>query len=350
VQFRRNRISAFDAGITPLPEYFRAQDVPATVTASAPTRAPFDAFNSNQYAQYGFTANVTSDPPFGSSIYHAGSVSFTQRSRMGLSFNANYTYSHTLDNSTNEFFTSLLNPRRAQDTNRLSNDWASSDLDVRHKLALSWTYQVPNVKSESRLVKTLVNGFQLGSVFLAQTGQPVTLQSGSDINVNGDSAGDRLMFNRFGTNPISGSGINRVCAPAGGGTTVIAATCPAGDNTVGYLALDSTARYVVAGKGVVTNVGRNSLTTPGFGVLNMSVAKNFRFTEGRYLQAKVDVFNILNHANYALSNGNVFSNAGVTTATTTQGFVLPTDPNFLHPSAFFSGGIRSMTLGLKLVF
>ncbi len=350
VQFRRNRISAFDAGITPLPEYFRAQDVPATVTASAPTRAPFDAFNSNQYAQYGFTANVTSDPPFGSSIYHAGSVSFTQRSRMGLSFNANYTYSHTLDNSTNEFFTSLLNPRRAQDTNRLSNDWASSDLDVRHKLALSWTYQVPNVKSESHLVKTLVNGFQLGSVFLAQTGQPVTLQSGSDINVNGDSAGDRLMFNRFGTNPISGSGINRVCAPAGGGTTVIAAACPAGDNTVGYLALDSTARYVVAGKGVVTNVGRNSLTTPGFGVLNMSVAKNFRFTEGRYLQAKVDVFNILNHANYALSNGNVFSNAGVTTATTTQGFVLPTDPNFLHPSAFFSGGIRSMTLGLKLVF
>ena len=97
-------------------------------------------------------------------------------------------------------------------------------------------------------------------------------------------------------------------------------------------------------------MGRNSLTTPGFGVLNMSVAKNFHFTEGKYLQAKVDVFNILNHANYALSNGNVFSNAGVTTATTAQGFVLPTDPNFLHPSAFFSGGIRSMTLGLKLVF
>jgi len=57
-------------------------------------------------------------PAFGSSIYHAGSISFTQRSRMGSSFNANYTYSHTLDISTNEFFTSLLNPRRSQDTNR----------------------------------------------------------------------------------------------------------------------------------------------------------------------------------------------------------------------------------------
>jgi len=350
VQFRRNRISAFDAGLTPLPEYFRAADVPATVNASAPTRAPFDAFNSNIYAPFGFAANVTSDPPFGSSVYHAGSVAFTQRSRMGLTFNANYTYAHTLDNSTNEFFTSLLNPRRGQDTNRISEDWSSSDLDVRHKMALSWTYQVPNLKSDSRLVKALVNGFQIGSVFLAQTGQPVTLQSGSDANVNADSAGDRVMFNPFGTNPTGGSDTTRVCAPAGGGSTVIAATCPAGNNTVGYLALDPTARYVVAGKGVAANVGRNSFNSPGFATLNMSLGKSFHFTEGKYLQAKVDVFNILNHANYALSNGNVFSVAGVTTATTTGGYVQPLNPNFLNASKFFSGGIRSMTLGLKFVF
>jgi len=97
-------------------------------------------------------------------------------------------------------------------------------------------------------------------------------------------------------------------------------------------------------------VGRNSLTTPGFGVLNLSVGKKTFFGEGKYLLVRADVFNILNHANFALSNGNIFSTAGVTTATTTQGFVLPTDPNFLRPDKFFSGGIRSMTLGLKFVF
>jgi outer membrane receptor protein involved in Fe transport len=365
VQYRRNHESGFDAGLAPLPEYFRASDVPATVAASAPTRTPWNNFGvcvqngpvcNNTYFPFGFLANVTSDPPFGSSIYHAGSVSFTQRSRMGLTFNANYTYAHTLDNSTNEFFTSLLNPRRGQDTNRISEDWGNSDLDVRHKVALSWSYQVPNVKSDSRLVKTLVNGFQIGSVFLAQSGQPVTLQSGSDANRNGDSAGDRLMRNPFGTNPLGGdASLVNVCAPPGGGNTYTG-TCNAGDNTVGYLAVDpvtggnTTARYVAAGRGVRTNVARNSFFTPGFAVLNMSLGKNFHFTEGKYLQAKVDVFNILNHANYALSNGNVFSTAGVTTATTTQGYVLPGDPNFLQPSKFFSGGIRSMTLGLKFVF
>ena len=350
VQFRRNRISAFDAGLAPLPEYFKASDVPATVAADAPTRAPFDAFNSNTYAQYGFLANVTSDPPFGGSIYHAGSVNFTQRSQRGLTFNANYTFAHTIDNATNEFFTSLLNPRRAQDTTQLNQNRANSDLDVRHKVAISWIYQIPNLPSENRFVKTFVNGFQLGSVFLAQTGQPVTIQSGTDSNANGDSAGDRVMLNPGGTNPIGGSKIERVCAPVGGGATYEAGACDGTDNTVGYLALDPTARYVVAGRGVRTTVGRNSFTSPGFGVLNLSVAKQFHFTEGKYLQVKGDFFNVLNHANYSLSNGNIFSVAGITTATTTQGYVLASNPNFLHPSSFFSGGIRSITLGLKFVF
>src|SRR6266481_5502545 len=244
VQYRRNFESGFDAGLTPLPEYFRAQDVPATVAATAATRAPWDAFTkctpatppatpapcNNVYFPFGFAANVTSDPPFASSTYHAGSINFTQRSRYGLTFNANYTYAHTLDNATNEFFTSLLNPRRSQDTNHLRNDWASSDLDVRHKVALSWIYQVPNIKSDSRWVKTLANGFSIGSVFLAQTGQPVTLQSATDANGNGDSAGDRVMFNSFGTS-LAGAATTllRVCAPAGGGATVTAASCPSGD-------------------------------------------------------------------------------------------------------------------------
>jgi len=357
VQFRRNRESGFDAGIAALPEYFRLSDVPATVTASAPTRAPWDAFNSNIYAPFGFTANVTSDPPLGGSRYHAGSVTFQQRSRYGLTFNANYTYSDTEDNSTNEFFTSLLNPRRAQDTRHLADDWAKSDLYVRNKGSVSLVYEVPKTHMENRFAKAILDGYQVGTVFLAQSGQPVTLQSGSDANRNGDSAGDRVLLNPFGTS-LEGliTTLLRVCAPAGGGATFEAASCGAGNNTVGYLATDKNtggdtrAKFVVAGRGVRTNVGRNSFLSPGFNVLNMSVAKNTYFGEGKYLQIRADVFNILNHPSFALSNGNVFSNAGVTTATTTQGYVLPGDPNFLRPDAFFSGGIRSITLVLKLVF
>jgi Carboxypeptidase regulatory-like domain len=387
VQFRKNRISAFDAGITPLPTFFKPSDIPTTWSASTPTDTAINSFNSNIYAQLPcttgvllcpFNANITSDPPFGSSIYHAGSVSFTQRARHGLTFNANYTYAHTIDNSTNEFFTSLLNPRRAQDTNRINEDRGNSDLDVRHKFALSLTYQVPDVKSDNRFVKTLVNGFQIGSIFLAQSGQPVTLQSGGvDSNGNGDSAGDRASVNPFASG-ILGSDVFAVCEATAGtaSTTPVGQTyvgtvgitsastngCAANSNpnvvqnpfgfdpAIGYTPVSSGAKYVITGPGARANLGRNSFTGPGFGILNMSVGKKFHFSESKYLQAKVDIFNILNHPNYALSNGNVFSVAGVTTATTTPGYAIPTDANFLNSHQLFSGGFRSLTLGLKLVF
>ena len=371
VQFRRNFISAFDGGVTPLPTFFQASDVPTSWTASTPTDTAFNSFNPNTYAQFGFQGNITSDPPLGGSKYHAASVSFTQHSRFGLTFNTNYTWAHTTDNSTNEFFTSLLNPRRAQDTNRLANDWASSDLDVRQHFALSWTYQVPNFENWNGFIRALTNGFQIGSVLLVQTGQPVTIQSGLDSNGNGDSAGDRASLNPFGT-ARTGSDVFAVCALPGGAVTLsnggpgafgtptgvgagggcFNPTDPTGGTffpAIGYRPVNFNSKYVVTGPGAQANLGRNSVTTPGFTTLNLSLAKNINFAESKYLQLKANFFNILNHPNYALSNGNVFSIAGVTTATTTQGYVLPTDPNFLN-ARLFSGGIRSITLGLKLVF
>ena len=371
VQFRRNFISAFDGGVTPLPTFFQASDVPTSWSASTPTDAAFNSFNPNTYAQFGFQGNITSDPPLGGSKYHAASVSFTQHSRFGLTFNTNYTWAHTTDNSTNEFFTSLLNPRRAQDTNRLANDWASSDLDVRQHFALSWTYQVPNFENWNGFIRALTNGFQIGSVLLVQTGQPVTIQSGLDSNGNGDSAGDRASLNPFGT-ARTGSDVFAVCALPGGAVTLsnggpgafgtptgvgagggcFNPTDPTGGTffpAIGYRPVNFNSKYVVTGPGAQANLGRNSVTTPGFTTLNLSLAKNINFAESKYLQLKANFFNILNHPNYALSNGNVFSIAGVTTATTTQGYVLPADPNFLN-ARLFSGGIRSITLGLKLVF
>jgi hypothetical protein len=363
VQYRRNRISYFDAGNPALPTFLDPSSIPATWNGSTPTDTAFYNFDSNVYAPYGFAANVTSDPPFGSSIYHGGSINFTQRAFHGLTLNTNYTYAHTIDNSTNEFFTSLLNPRRSQDTNRLQDDRSNSDLDVRHKFVLSMIYELPKTSTDNRFLKALLNGYQISPVFLAQSGQPVTIQSGIDSNGNGDSAGDRAVFNPNGTGHFSGD-VFPVCEGAGGvtyvGTTSFLSapfngcnangSAPFGfDPAIGYTPVNTGDRYLIAGSGALSTVGRNSVTTPGFGTLNLSVYKTTQISENKSLQLQAQFFNVLNHPNYSLSNGNVFSNAGVTTATTTPGYALPFDPNFLNPK-LFSGGIRSITLGVKLFF
>ena len=356
VQFRRNFVSAFDAGVNAIPTFFRASDIPTTWNASTPTDAAFNAFlasgANNTYLPYGFLGNVTSDPPLGSSIYHALSWNYTQRAWRGLSFNANYTWSHTIDDATNEFFTSFLNPRRGQDTNQLGQDRSNSDLDVRHKFALSATYETPAIHSDSRALKTLLDGYSIGTVYLAQSGQPLTIQSGLDANGNGDTAGDRGVLNPLGTSSV-GSDVIPVCANAGGTTSLAGSTlgnggsCPG--STIGYLAADPSAKYVIAGPDVIATLGRNSFRSPGFGVMNLSIGKKIKMTESAYFQLKADFSNVLNHQNFTISNGNIFSTAGVTAATSNPGYVLITDPSFLN-SKVFSGGNRQTVLTAKFVF
>lgn len=376
VQVRRNTMSAFDAGIAPLPTFLSASDVPASWTASTPTDAAFNQFDSNIWAQYGFAGNVTSDPPLGSSIYHSLSWSYVQHAWHGLSFNTNYTWSHAIDDATNEFFTSLLNPRRSQDWNRLGDDRSNSDLDVRQKFALSLIYETPSVQSDSRAIKALLDGYGIGAVYLAQAGQPVTIQSGfvADANGNGDTAGDRGVLNPSAS-AQKGSDVIPICEGAGGltfqGTNgppavggMFAVTplggggaCYDSDDlsgstilpAIGYVAADPTARYVVAGPDVRATIGRNSFRSPGFGIMNLSVGKKFRLTESTHLQLKADFYDALNHKNFTISNGNVFSAAGVTAATSNPGYVQIADPNFLN-SKIFSGGNRQVTLTAKFVF
>jgi hypothetical protein len=251
--------------------------------------------------------------------------------------------------------TSLLNPRRAQDTNRIGEDRSNSDLDVRHKFALSLTYETPPITSGNSTLKTLLNEYNLGVVYLAQSGQPITIQSGQagiDSNGNGDTAGDRGVLNPFGTSQ-TGSDVIPVCANGNGTTSLAGDTlgnggaCPG--STIGYLAADPSARYLIAGPDVRATLGRNSFRSPGFGVANLSVGKKVKLTESAYFQLKADFYNVLNHKYFTISNGNVFSTTGVTAATSNPGYESITDPNFLNPK-IFSGGNRQATLTAKFVF
>lgn len=201
----------------------------------------------------------------------------------------------------------------------------------------------------------LLNGYSIGVVYLAQTGQPVTLQSGLagiDSNGNGDTAGDRGVLNPFGRS-LKGSDVIPVCANPNGTTSLAGdvvgngGSCPGA--TIGYLAADPTAKFVIAGPDVKATLGRNSFRSPGFGVTNLSLGKKLKMTESAYVQLKADFYNVLNHKNFTISNSNVFSTSGITAATSNPGYVNIADPNFLN-SQIFSGGNRQINLTAKFVF
>ncbi|HEX8882091.1 MAG TPA: TonB-dependent receptor, partial [Candidatus Acidoferrum sp.] len=359
VQMRLNSASAFDpnvpgGGIAPLPTYLNASAVPATVVAPASTLQDFANFLANglnqPLATEGFFGNLTENPPIGTGIYHAGSVDFMHRFAKGLYFRTNYTFSKNIDNSTNELFSSRVNPRRAQDGFNFAAERGRSALDLPQKFAITWVYDFPNVHSENRFVRGLAHNWEWSGTYLAQSGQPVTPLSNVDANANGDGAGDRTIINPAGVG-LTATTVQEVCNDgAGGATRIITATSAAcaSSNVVGYVPVNPNARFVQAGLGALANAGRNTVSTPGFNIWNMSLFKTMKFTERASLQFRFQTYDTFNHQNYSLglptNNGTIDQNQNTNPLNTSYIFV--TSPQFLN-KFIFNGGSRNLELGLR---
>jgi hypothetical protein len=361
VQVRLNTESGFDAGLQPLPTFFSASQVPATLPTTGPRRSDFTTFLANGNASPclpgGYIVNaatnfcglVTGFPPIGSGTYHGVSADYFHRLGHNLSLRANYTFEHNIDNATNELFSSRVNPRRTQDGNHVSQDRGNSVLDVPHKLAVSWVYEIPGFHGGNGFLHAFTNGWQWSGAYLAQSGQPVTILSGTDSNANGDSAGDRAILNPSGTGN-TGTGVNQVCVDPTTGATSIAAACPGGGSTVaGYVAVDPTARYVQAGRGARSTLGRNSFRSPGVNVWDMSIGKTTTITERFKVQFRADAIDVFNHRNFSIAQPSVFEPVVNNALSTTYTNVTAHGSGFLDAGQF-SGGSRNLQLVLKLIF
>ena len=377
VQQRLNSGSAFDSrfpggGLTPLPTYLAASDVPATVAAPASTLQQFDNFNPAVLSSEGFLGSMTTFPPAGSGIYHAGSVDFMHRFAKGLYFRANYTYSKNIDNATNELFSSRVNPRRAQDGFDFPAERGRSALDLPQKFAVTWVYDFPDVRTENRFLRGVAHGWEWSGTYLAQSGQPVTPLSAADANANGDPAGDRTILNPSGLG-LTGTVVNAVCnAGAGGATSVVGIDPNTGAwlcgsendaNIVGYVVapvvgpasavgvdaglINPSARFVQAQFGALANVGRNTVSSPGLNIWNLSLFKTMKFTERASLQLRFQTFDTFNHRNFSIglptNNGAIDQN---NPNPLSSGYINVNSPLFL--SKFdFDGGSRTVELGLR---
>jgi outer membrane receptor protein involved in Fe transport len=360
-QRRLNSLSAFDPNapggpLAPLPTYFSAAQVPGVIAAPASTLLSYDNFNNAPLSADGFLGVFTVIPPIASSIYHSGSVDVTHRMGHGIYIRGTYTYGHVDDDATNELFTSRVNPRRAQDGYNIRQDWGRSALDIRNKFAFAVVYDFPNVGSSNSIVKGFANGWEWVGTYLAQSGQPITALSGADSNGNGDAAGDRTILNPAGIDR-TGTVTDFVCNAGPGGRTSIVtdpATCGAGDdaNIVGYVAENPKAKYVQAQTGSRANVGRDTISTPGLNIWNMSILKSFRFTERVSLQFRAATFNTFNHPNPSIglptNNGTIDQNQNANPLSTAYPFV--TAGNLFLNNTIFNGGSRRMELGLKIIF
>ena len=349
VQKALNTITVFEnhPGLA-LPTYFSDSSVPGTVSLSDPSLSDFYGAMDVRYSSEGFYDWVWAFPPEGSSIYHAGSVDLHRRFTSGFLMRANYTWSRTIDYSTNVLRSSYVNPRRPQDHYDLKNDRGLSALDIPHKFSLSWIYELPGFGSDSSFIKQGLEGWQVSGTFLAQSGQPITALSGQDANGDFDNAGDRALLNPNGSE-MTGTGVNYVLRDSETGATTIASDYGSSSEVVGYVAINPDAKFVVAMPGTPDDnkrVGRNTIRSLGLNNWNLAVYKQFTVRQGKYFQFRVEFYNAFNHRQYSLglpSYQQFLDNALSST------YANVSSPLFLDATQF-SGGNRGIQMGLKFVF
>ena len=249
------------------------------------------------------------------SIYHAFQAT-AQRTVGDLTLSMAYTYSHSIDDSSDRFDNAFVNSYNVA-TNR-----ASSSFDQRHAFSISYVYGLPFFKDANGLSHTLLGGWQISGITIAQTGTPVSITNGSDF---GDSAG-------------VGNGVGTGSRPDLAGNPHAGLTQTEFPDQRGPVFYNPAAFAVPTGL-TFGNVGRDTLYLPGRLNFDFGLYKRFRFGEVRELDFRWENFNLFNHTQF---------NSMGTSMDTTAPAANVDSSDFLHLDGAHAA--RRMQFGLRFVF
>ena len=273
-----------------------------------------DAFGTRPIAGIGNIFDVGTYPQ---STYNAMQVTFKRNLTKGLRFNANYTWSHTIDNVIG-FFKDYQNYRD------INADRASSDQDVRHNFTFDAGYDVPSFRrlfGNDNIPRWIADGWQLNTLTQIRSGFPV------NVTVTGGIFGGALRPN------------------------VVPGISPYPSNYSVPNNQFNPSAFSIPAAGTFGNLGRNALRGPGFAQVDFSIFKNTRLTETTALQLRMEIFNLFNRANFADPAGglNADAFAGSLNRTAFFGQSVSTVGNQLG-GLLGAGGPRQIQLSARFIF
>jgi hypothetical protein len=189
---------------------------------------------------------------------------FQQRYAFGCTMLVAYTLGKSMDDAS-AFFTSAGDPNFPQDSANLGAEWGRSSFDVRHRLSVSFSYELPL-------------DFTISGIVQMQSGRPFTVALLPEVD-NSNTGRSSLGFGGNDRPNISGN----------------AAASDPGPNQ-----WFNTAAFSVPAFGTFGNAGRNILDGPGYQNVNLALLKRVPLRGPASLQLRLEAFNLLNRANFDL--------------------------------------------------
>jgi hypothetical protein len=209
------------------------------------------------------------------STYEAATLKLDRYGHRGLSLHAHYTYSHAMDWNPNE--SAQVAGNDVLDPADFSQEYGTSNLDVRHSAAVAAIYEAP-WKLRGTAGK-LVNGWIFSGVAQFRSGLPYTMRTSGSLPEELTASGTAIV----GLGPgMNGSG---------------------GDNRV-------------------YGIGRNTYRYPATWKADLRLGRRFNFGQMRQLELLAESFNLFNHQNVTeLETTGYYIESGSTTSLPTLNYL-----------------------------
>ncbi|MGH9940887.1 MAG: carboxypeptidase regulatory-like domain-containing protein [Pyrinomonadaceae bacterium] len=206
------------------------------------------------------------------SRYDALQLQVRGRFRQSLQFQAAYTFSEATDDVSDVFDLAGASAL-PQNSLTFAGERGPANFDVRHRVSYNFIYTLPELRAHGNGARLLFGGLQVAGTGSLQTGQPFTVNSIFDVNLDGNLT-DRLN---------SLSGIERT-----------------GDRRQPLRLTTSNTFSLLAPTGQDGQIERNTFRAGNVIDLNLALIKNFAFTEQQNFTLRIDVFNFIDRANFGV--------------------------------------------------
>jgi hypothetical protein len=235
----------------------------------------------DQIRPYRGWRNIAMIEPAFDSNYHSLQVSATRRLGGTSQVQLAYTWSKNLTNNQTDRSTA---PQNSYD---FDAEWGRAQLDRRHILTVNYVYEVPWFQKRRDLVGHVLGGWEVSGIVTYQTGLPFTITQGSF-----DPAGIGFL----GSSPAGGRAYLTGNPNAGGPQTQ-----QQWFNTGAFAFYDPATGAFVAPTSypaVPGNAARGIVNGPPTFRTDLTLMKNFRFSESMRLQLRGEAFNLFNQTNF----------------------------------------------------
>ncbi|MEJ2007385.1 MAG: carboxypeptidase regulatory-like domain-containing protein [Acidobacteriota bacterium] len=257
----------------------------------------------------------------GVSNYNALQVTFNKHFSHGLSFQANYAWSHSLDNGSGFENTGFggggfggYGDIRATNPLIPSMNYGSSEFSATHRFVVAYTYRIPAIHHFTNgAARRIFDGWWMSGITTFQTGFPLDVVDTSFRSLTCSA----LSWTACWDVP------NQVAAPQ----YLDPRTSSIGGNDHYWF---NTSAFVEAPIGVQGNAGRNPLHGPGIANFDWALMKDIQVTESTRMELRFEFYNLFNHTQFDAS--------GITTDISSPEFgqiLAARDPRLIQLAAKF---------------